>query len=101
MAIVQKMVSDLSGKEANESDFVTLTVREHPSTSEPKALDVLPDEIANLKDAGNIVVLEIANNGDKKQLVVTLNEFRKLVPDEVLDKARGTRGRRPGWTPKG
>jgi hypothetical protein len=98
MAIVSKMVSDLTGKEGNESEFVTLTVREHPLLDEPKALDVLPDEVAGLKDAGNLVVLEIAN-GEKRQVVVTLAEFRKIVPDEVVAKARGTRGRRPGFRP--
>jgi hypothetical protein len=98
MAIVSRMVSDLTGTEANESEFVTLTVRDHPAVDEPKALDVLPSEIAGLKSAGEIVVLEISN-GEKKQLVVTLADFRKLIKDDVLKKARGTRGRRPGWSP--
>ncbi|MCA1565856.1 MAG: hypothetical protein LC803_09500 [Acidobacteria bacterium] len=99
MAIVSRMVSDLTGQEGNETDFVTLTVREHPSITEPKALDVLPDEISDLKDAGNVVVAEVTNNGDKRQFVVMLADFRKLVSDDVLVKARGIRGRRPGWSP--
>lgn len=98
MAYVSKMVSDITGKEGDESDFVTLTVREHPAISEPKQLDILPEEIANMKDAGNIVVLEI-KNGETKQLVVTLAEFRKIISDEIVEKARGTRGRRPGYSP--
>jgi hypothetical protein len=98
MAIVSRMVSDLTGAEANESEFVTLTVREHPAITEPKALDVLPKEIESLKEAGEIVVLEISN-GEKRQLVVTLADFRKLVKDDVVNKARGTRGRRPGFSP--
>jgi hypothetical protein len=100
MAIVSRMVSDITGKEGNEEEFVVLTVREHPEIDEPKALDVMPDEIAGMKDAGNLVVVEVSN-GEKKQLIFTLAEFRKVVPDEVLKKARGTRGRRPGWSPKG
>lgn len=99
MAIVSKMVSDISGKEGNEEEFVVMTVREHPEIDEPKALDVMPEEIAGMKDAGNLVVVEVSN-GEKKQLIFTLTEFRKVVPDEVVKKARGTRGRRPGWSPK-
>lgn len=98
MAIVSRMVSDLTGKEGNEEDFVTMTIREHPSLTEPKALDVLPDEIAGMKDAGNLVIIEV-NNGEKKQIIATLTEFRKVVPDEILAKGRNTRGRRPGFSP--
>lgn len=100
MAIVSRMVSDISGKEANEDQFVQLTIREHPEIQEPKALDVLPEEIANMKDAGNLVVVEVGSNGDRKQMIVSLTEFRKHVPDDVVKNARGTRGRRPGWSPK-
>lgn len=99
MAIVSRMVSDLTGKEAAESEFVTMTIREHPEIDEPKALDVLPDEIAGMKDAGNLVVVEISN-GDKRQVIYTLTEFRKVVGDDIVKNARGTRGRRPGWSPK-
>lgn len=98
MAIVQKMVSDITGTEGNESDFVVLTVREHPAVNEPKAFDVLPAEIESLKDAGDIVVLEISN-GEKRQLVVKLADFRKLISDDKVVAARGTRGRRPGFSP--
>ena len=98
MAIVSKMASDISGKEGNEGDFVQLTVREHPAISESKSLDVLPDEIKGLKSAGELVVLEV-KNGETTQLIVSLVDFRKLVPDEVVVAARGTRGRRPGFSP--
>lgn len=100
MAIVRRMVSDITGTEAAESEFVTLVIREHPSLTEPKAIDALPDEVSGLKSAGNLVTVEI-DNGEKKTLVVTLADFRKLVPDEVLATARPTRGRRPGYSPKG
>lgn len=100
MAIVSRMVSDLTGNEGNESDFVTLTVRDHPAIEEPKALDVLPDEIKGLKSAGEIVVIEVKNGGPAEQIVVSLADFRKLVSDEVVQNARSTRGRRPGWSPR-
>jgi len=97
MAIRQVMVSDLTGAEAEEGEFVTLTVREHGGIDEPRALDVLPDEIKNLKTVSDLVVLEVSNgNGEKDQVVMTLGEFRKVCSDDVLKKARKTRGRRPG-----
>lgn len=99
MALVSRMVSDLTGKEAPEGDFVQLVIREHPAADEAKSLDVLPDEIKGLKSAGEIVVLEV-RNGDTKQLVVSLADFRKLVKDDVVKNARGLRGRRPGFSPK-
>jgi hypothetical protein len=92
------MVSDLTGTEGPEEDFVTLTIREHPAITEPKALDVLPDEIKDMKSAGELVVLEIGN-GEKKQMIVTLAVFRKLCSDEIVKNARGTKGRRPGYSP--
>lgn len=100
MAIRRVMVSDLTGAEGNEEDFTVLTVRQHPKLTEPKALDILPDELKGLKTAGDLVVLETGTNGDRQQVVVTLAEFRKVVPDKVVEAARGTRGRRPGFSPK-
>lgn len=95
MAIVNRMVSDISGTEANESEFVKLTVRSHPAASEAKVLDVLPSEIEGLKDAGDLVVLQV-DNGERKQVVVKLADFRKLVSDEIVANAPSNRGRRPG-----
>jgi hypothetical protein len=99
MARVVKLVSDISGKEADEADFVKLVVRDHPAITEPKQLDVLPDEVKGLKSAGNLVTFEIGNNGDKKTVTVTLADFQKLVSDAVVKAAPGTRGRRPGYSP--
>lgn len=101
MAWVSKMASDLTGVEGKAEDFVEVTVRSAPGLSEPKKLDVLPDEIKDLKGAGELVVLEVGNNGDKEQLIVTLAEWKKLSPkiDEIVAKAPGVKGRRPGWKP--
>jgi hypothetical protein len=100
MAYVSRRVSDLSGKEGNEDEFVTVVVRKHPKLEEPVQFDALPDEIAGMKSAGDLVVLEV-KNGDTKQVVVTLAEFKKLSPniDQVLEKADGLRGRRKGFRP--
>lgn len=101
MAFVTKQVSDLSGTEANAAEFVVVTVREHPELDAPVQLDVLPDEIADLKESGEVVVVEVkTNGGDARQLVVTLDAFNALADDmsKVLSNARPTRGRRPRVT---
>lgn len=94
------LVSDLTGAEADESEFISLVVRQHPAVDSPKQLDVLPSEVAKLKEVKDLVVVEIKNNGESREVVVSLAEFRRLCPDEVVKKASGTRGRRPGWSPK-
>ena len=100
MARVSKMVSDITGAEANEDQFVKCVVRSHPKVDEAKSLDILPGELDGLKSADNLVVLEVGSNGNKKEVVVTYADFSKLVKDDVVKNAPGTRGRRPGWSPK-
>lgn len=100
MGYVSKRVSDLSGTEADDSAFIELIVRKAPGLTEPVRLDVLPDEIKNLKGAGEVVVLEV-RNGETKQLIVTLAEWKKLAPniDEIVANADGVRGRRKNFRP--
>lgn len=100
MARVVKLVSDITGTEADEKDFVKCVVRSHPAIDEAKALDILPGELDGLKSADNLVVLEVGSNGEKREVVVTYTDFKKLVKDETVVNAPGTRGRRPGWSPK-
>lgn len=92
------LVSDLTGAEADESEFISLVVREHPSVDSAKQLDCLPAEVEKLKTLDNLVVCEIKDNGNSREVVMTLAEFRKLVPDEVVAKAASTRGRKLGST---
>lgn len=99
MALVSRMVSDITGKEAADSEFATLVVRDHVAVDEPKALDVLPEEVASLKDAPGVVTVELKTASGTREFVVLLSDFRKVVPDEVVKRARGTRGRRPGFRP--
>jgi hypothetical protein len=96
VALVSRMVSDITGTEAPGKDFVTLVVRAHPVTEEPKALDVLPAEVDLLRSAADVVVLESKGDGQVRRFFVTLTEFRRYVDDDVVARARGTRGRRPG-----
>jgi hypothetical protein len=103
VAYVTQKISDLSGIQASDEDFATVTVRQHPDVDKPVQLDVLPKEIETLKHNDKIVMLEVRMpDGETKNVTVTLNEFNKLDPegkmDEKLAKARGTRGRRPGST---
>ena len=90
------LVSDISGKEADEDKFTKIVIRRHPAVEDDKQLDVLVDEAKTFKSTPNLVTLEV----DKKTVVITLDEFRKLVPDEVVANAAGTRGRRTGFSPK-
>lgn len=99
MARIVKLVSDISGTEANESEFCSLVVREHPKIDSPRQLDVLPSEVDTLRQADNLVVCEIKNNGDSREVVVSLTDFRKIVSDEAVVSAQGTRGRRKGFSP--
>lgn len=100
MAFKSVRVSDISGTEGDDEDFVTVVVRRHPKLEEPVQFDALPDEIKGLKSAGDLVVLEV-KNGETRQIVVTLAEFNKLSPniDAVLANADGLKGRRKGFRP--
>src|SRR5690349_14098569 len=100
MARVVKLVSDISGTEAKEEEFITLVVRQHPEIMSPRKLDVLPAEVENLKGADNLVIVEIKDNGNSREVVLSLADFRKLVPDAVVKGAQGTRGRPVGYSPK-
>ncbi len=102
MAIIQKRASDISGTEAPEQDFATLIVRQHPKAGEAKKLDVLPVEIEQLKPLGDLVVIEVRMpDTTTRELYVRYQDFAKLVSDEVVNAAPGTRGRQPGYRPNG
>ena len=102
MAYRSIRVSDLTGAEGDDADFVTVVVRKHPKLDEAVQFDALPSEIDGLKSAGNLVILEIKNGGEAKQVVATETEFNKLSPkmDEVLKGADGLKGRRKGFSPR-
>lgn len=99
MARVVKLVSDVTGNEADEAEFVNVVVREHPKLSGPKQLDVISGELDSLRPLTNMVVLEIGVEGGKHELVVSYDDFKKLVADKVVQSAPNTRGRRKGFSP--
>lgn len=101
MAFKSIRVSDLTGAEGTDEEFVSVVVRKHPAIEEAVVFDAKPDELKGLKSAGDLVVLEVKNGGDPVQVVTTVGEFNKLSPNiaEVLKNAPGVRGRRPGFRP--
>lgn len=102
MAFKSIRVSDLTGSEGTDEEFVSVIVRKHPAIEEAVVLDAKPDELKGLKSAGDLVVIEVKNGGDPVQIVTTVNEFAKLSPNitDVLKSAPGVRGRRPGYRPQ-
>jgi hypothetical protein len=97
MAIVQRKVSDITGAEAAEGDFVTLIVRQHPKVDQAKRLDALPAELADLKPVGDLVVIEVREpDTSTREVYVRYADFVKLIPDAVVNGAPGTKGRIPG-----
>lgn len=100
MGYISRRVSDLTGVEANDSEFVELIVRKAPGLTEPVRLDVLPSEIAGLKGAGEVVVIDV-KNGETKQLIITVAEWKKLAPniDEIIANADSVKGRRKNFRP--
>lgn len=100
MAFKSIRVSDLTGAEGDDKDFVTVVVRQHPELEEAVQFDALPAELTSIKGIKDLVVLEL-RNGETTQVVTTLAEFNKLSPNikEVLENADGLRGRRKGFRP--
>lgn len=101
MAFKSIRVSDLTGAEGSDEDFVSVVVRKHPAIEEAVVFDAKPDELKGLKSAGDLVILEVKNGGEPVQVVTTVAEFNKLSPNiaDVLKNAPGVRGRRPGFRP--
>lgn len=98
MAIVSRKVSDISGQEGADEQFATVVVRQHPKIDQPKALDVLVNELDLFEEVGDLVMLEIKMpDGGTREVYVRAADFNKLAPnmDQVLKNARGTRGRLP------
>lgn len=101
MAIVSRKVSDLSEQEGADNDFAQVIVRQHPSLDKDKALDVLVSELDLFKSVGDLVVLEVRMpDTSVREIFVKLSDFGKAAPngnmDEILSRARGTKGRVPG-----
>lgn len=102
MAFKSIRVSDLTGAEGTDEQFVSVIVRKHPAIEEAVVFDAKPEELKGVKSAGDLVIFEIKNGGEPVQVVTTVAEFAKLSPNivDVLKSAPGVRGRRPGFRPQ-
>jgi hypothetical protein len=117
MAVKTVRVSDLSDRQADESELGKLIVRQHPDFTQVITLDVLPDEIGELPESETYVELEFVQPGDSsgQRATLTVDQFNKLggskdmkaVLARALEEQRQTgaqeaptprRGRRGGAT---
>jgi hypothetical protein len=73
-------VSDLSGKQEDEHEFVKLIVHEHPSYQTPITLEVLPDEVGDLGTDDLYVLIEVVQPDERssRRVTVPLDRFNKL-----------------------
>jgi hypothetical protein len=107
-AVAVKVVhlSDLSGRQGDESEFVDLEVR-HPDFRGPIRLEVLPSEVEGLfKSAARVVQVDYTAPGARssERLFVLVDDFNALAGDqdmkavlmEAVAAAHADRGRAAG-----
>ena len=80
MAVKQVRVSDLSGRQATEEQFAKLIVHEHPQYQGPITLDVLPEELGELRDSDQYVSIEVIQPGERsgRRALLSLERFNQL-----------------------
>jgi hypothetical protein len=80
MAVKVVRVSDLSDRQADESQFGKLIVRQHPDFAQVITLDVLPEEIGDLPESETYVEIEFVQPGDTsgQRATLTVEQFNKL-----------------------
>ena len=89
-------VSDLSGMELDDSQVVTVNVK-----NAGKIFDASVEELKALKTVNNVMELELRYpSGQVSTALVMKAEFQKLVPDDKLESFPSNRGRRPGFSPR-
>ena len=99
MAIVSQVVSDITGTVATNGDAIEVVVR-HPKFGDKK-IDAIAGELDALKTLDNLVEVEVRyKSGNTSELMCTVAELAKVVPDAVLEAAQGTKGRRRGYSPQ-
>lgn len=95
MGYKQIRTSDLTGKELEDADVVTVVCRDAG-----KQFDASTEELAELKRVNNVVELEFRHADSRSETVlVSKTDFNKVVTAEVLEKADGLKGRRSGYRP--
>lgn len=91
MAVKTIHVSDISGKEADESSLGRLVVHEHPEYSDlPVTLEALPEELEQLQgNSARFVTVEWIRPGARKgeRITVPIEDFNLLAGPGVMDNA--------------
>ena len=91
MAVKTIHVSDISGKEADESSLGRLVVHEHPEYSDlPVTLEALPEELEQLQStSARFVTVEWIRPGARKgeRITVPIEDFNLLAGPGVMDNA--------------
>jgi hypothetical protein len=91
MAVKTIHVSDISGKEADESSLGRLVIHEHPEYSDlPVALEALPEELEELQStSARFVTVEWIRPGARKvqRITVPIEDFNLLAGPGVMDNA--------------
>jgi hypothetical protein len=91
MAVKTIHVSDISGKEADESSLGRLVVHEHPEYSDlPVTLEALPEELEQLQStSARFVTVEWIRPGARKgdRITVPIEDFNLLASPGVMDNA--------------
>jgi hypothetical protein len=91
MAVKTIHVSDISGKEADESSLGRLIVHEHPEYSDlPVTLEALPEELEQLQStSARFVTVEWIRPGARKgdRITVPIEDFNLLAGPGVMDNA--------------
>lgn len=91
MAVKTIHVSDISGKEADESSLGRLVVHEHPEYSDlPVTLEALPEELEQLHStSARFVTVEWIRPGARKgeRITVPIEDFNLLAGPGVMDNA--------------
>jgi hypothetical protein len=80
MAVKVVRVSDLSDRQAEQSEFGKLIIHQHPDFAQRITLDVLPDEIGELPESETYVEIEFVQPGDSsgQRATLTVEQFNKL-----------------------
>src|SRR6266581_626105 len=91
MAVKTIHVSDISGKEADESSLGRLVVHEHPEYSDlPVTLEALPEELEQLqRTSARFVTVEWIRPGARKgeRITVPIEDFNLLAGPGIMDNA--------------
>lgn len=103
MGFRQLRISDVSGDVLEDSDVVTVIVKNHPATDgESKVFDASAKELTGLKPVQGLVELEIKGaTGVPSTLFVNHADLAKIVTDEKVKAFDSARGRRSGFRPNG